>query len=151
MEFSPLLKLLRLPASGVPTSTDLASSLAPLSALFSFHKEVSLQKRLVLLLKEWVLCLWIWAAAVQTLHGCKSTAKGHIKAKVKVIPLYRASTQPCRAMNSKTNETKRSLLKSAGSVVKLTIKTRIVRVRTHLIGCNTTIAKHLYSHRDYSS
>ena len=49
MELCPLLKLLRWgPASQVPISADLASSFAPLLALFSFHKEGSLQIRLVL-------------------------------------------------------------------------------------------------------
>ena len=48
MELCPPLKSLRWgPTSWVPTSTDLASFSAPLLALFSFHKEGSLQIRVV--------------------------------------------------------------------------------------------------------
>ena len=58
MELCPPLKLLRWPASRVPTSTDLASSSAPLLTLFSFHKEGSLQ------------CLYP-ALLVLQIHGCR--------------------------------------------------------------------------------
>ena len=67
------------------------------------------------------------------------------------MPLWRASTQPCRAMHSKTNENNKSLLVSAGFVEKLAIKKRILGLKMHLKGHSTTTAKHLYSHRDFSS
>ena len=67
------------------------------------------------------------------------------------MPLWKASTQPCRAMKTKTNEISKSLLKSAGLVAKLAIKKRIIGLRIRLVDHNTTTTKHLHSHQDRSS
>ena len=117
---------------------------------YCFHKQIPL-KRPVLLLKEWVMCLWIWAAVFQTLHEYNNTRKGHIKVEVQGIPLWRASIQLCRAIHPKTNETNKILLESAGSVAKLDTKKRIIGLKTHLVGHSTATAMHLHSYQDHSS
>ena len=93
----------------------------------------------------------MWAAAVQALYSNSNYTKGHIKVKVQGMTLWRASAQPCRAINPKTNETNKSFLLSAGFVAKLAIEKRIVGLKTYLVGSNTTTAKHLHSHRNLSS
>ena len=92
----------------------------------------------------------MWEAAVQTFHGYKNNTKGYIKVKVQGMPLYKASTQLCRAMHPKTNETNKILLESAGFVAKLATNKRIVRLKTHLEGYSTATTKNLYSHQDLS-
>ena len=67
------------------------------------------------------------------------------------MPLWRALTQPCRAMHWKTNEINNFLLVSAGFVVKLATKKTIVRSKTYLKSHNTATAKHLHSHQDLNS
>ena len=117
---------------------------------YCFHKQIPLKRR-VLLLKEWVLCFWIWGAPVQTFHGRSNTRKGCIKANIQGMPLERASMQPSRAMHPKTNENNNSLLASAGFIAKLATKKRIIVLRTHLIDYSTTTAKYLHSNQDHSS